>query len=226
MRIAVISDIHSNYFALQAVIDDIRSRKIQEIYCAGDIVGYYTMPNETIKLLQKENVKAILGNHDFDVLYKKFRDPNSSNCPKVWNHNNLNDESLEYLKSLPDYMTLTIEKKQIHICHGSPTSRTEYLYQDSIEAEVAMASIEHDILICGHTHIPYFKEYGNKMIINSGSAGKPKNGTPHATYVEITIEDIVSVNIIEVEYSFHKTVEHILKYDLPEKNTLALIYGK
>jgi predicted phosphodiesterase len=91
---------------------------------------------------------------------------------------------------------------------------------------MAMASISHDILICGHTHIPYSKKYGNKLLVNSGSVGKPKNGTPHATYAELTFSATPKAQTIEVEYSFHKTVEHILQHDLPEKNTLALIYGK
>ncbi|MGL1934964.1 MAG: metallophosphatase family protein [Fibrobacterales bacterium] len=227
MQFAVVSDIHSNFYALEAVYFDIRSRGIDTIYCAGDIAGYYTLPNETIDLLKKMNAQAILGNHDFDILYRKFKDPMSSSCPKVWNYNNLSESSLEYLKSLPDFLNVEVEGKKIHICHGSPSSRTEYLHQNSLGAELAITSIEHDILICGHTHIPYHQSYGNKHIINSGSVGKPKNGSPNATYVIVTVTDDVSVEIGDVQYKFHKTVEHVVNSsELPEQNTLSLIYGK
>jgi len=176
-------------------------------------------------LLINEGVTSILGNHDLDILNKRFKVSGNEKCPKEWNFNNLSTESLTYLRNLPHTITAKHNNHSVLICHGSPSSITEYLREDSIEADVAMASIAHDVLICGHTHLPYYKKYGPKVLINSGSVGKPKNGTPHATYVDVIFGETISVNIVEVEYSFHKTVENILQHDLPDKNTLALIQG-
>lgn len=72
-RIAFISDIHSNFPALKTVLDNLSSRKIDQIYCLGDITGYHTMPNETINLVIKSKIKCLMGNHDNDILNKKFK---------------------------------------------------------------------------------------------------------------------------------------------------------
>lgn len=208
-RIAFISDIHSNVFALRAVLDDIDSRQVDVIYCLGDIVGYHTFPNETIDLLKENEVACILGNHDDDVINKRFKADNELDIFE-WTYNELNEDNLSYLNKLPRYMELNIEGHIIHLYHGSPNSISEYLREGEALTDEIMACFNGDVLICAHTHMPYSKKYGSKSIINTGSVGKPKIGRPNATYQLLTLDSHdVLAEIIEVPYDYKQIADHV-----------------
>ena len=119
-------------------------------------------------------------------------------------------ENKAYLSNLPKEAILTFNDKTIRLVHGSTRLINEYLKEDSKEAEEVMSNLVEDILICGHTHIPYAKYYGEKLLVNAGSVGKPKTNNPNANYVIIDINnyeksaDRVKVEIIEVSYNFEK----------------------
>ncbi len=209
MNIAFISDIHSNHLALQAVLNDIKTRKIETVYCLGDIVGYHTFPNETITLLQQSNVQAILGNHDADVLAKRFNPEKEFDIFK-WTFETLTEENKNYLSSLPLHRIIDVGGWKLHLCHGSPESIELYCHEDSSYTEQVVANLSEDILLCGHTHLPYFKQINTKYMVNSGSVGKPKIGTPNATYhiLDLTKDRICS-EIVEVEYDFETVACHV-----------------
>lgn len=208
-RIAFISDIHSNYFALKAVLEDIKERNVDTVYCLGDIVGYHTFPNETIELLKQEGVISILGNHDIDVINKKFNESKELDIFK-WTYDELSEENLKYLQKLPRYLDLEIEGHSVYICHGSPNSISEYLREGDEISNQVMASYDGDLLICAHTHMPYTKSYEENIIVNTGSVGKPKIGRPNSTYqlLEIDDKDILA-EIIEIEYDYSEIADHV-----------------
>lgn len=94
--------------------------------------------------------------------------------------------------------------------HGSHRRNNEYLFENSNEVDEVTREIVEDILICGHTHKPYYKVINGKHVINSGSVGKPKHGNPNATYVVVDIIDKkVSVEVVEVRYDFEKIAKAI-----------------
>lgn len=207
--IAFISDIHSNYSAFKTVYAEIKRRGIDEIYCLGDIVGYHTMPNEVIDFLRSSNIICIKGNHDNDVLNKKFKDKQLDIFR--WTYDCLSRENLEWLTSLSESMEIFIGDYKAYLCHGSPDSIEEYMYKDSERTEVIAKSSMFDIIVCAHTHIPYFSKIEDKYIVNSGSVGKPKIGRPNATFAILTdIQNTLECEIVELSYDFdeiyHKTL--------------------
>jgi putative phosphoesterase len=227
MKIALISDIHSNIYGLEAVIIDAKAKDVDQIICLGDMVGYYTFPNEVINLIRKERIQTIMGNYDDAVGYERMvcgcdypdpRDAENASTSLNWTIENTSDENKKFLRELPLEMILKFEGRAIRFVHGSPRVINEYLKENSKEAEEVMGILTEDILVCGHTHKPYYKMYGNKMLINSGSAGKPKTGNPNANYVILDIStDEVKVDIVEVPYDFEKTATAAEKTGMPKE---------
>ncbi|MGL4911550.1 MAG: metallophosphoesterase family protein [Romboutsia sp.] len=227
MRIAIISDIHSNVYALNEVLLDIQNRNIDIIVCTGDIVGYATRPNEAIEILRKNKILTIMGNYD-DAIgnnrlvcgcdYKNSSDAEKAEASMRFTLQATSDENKAYLRDLPKELVLCFNDKKIRFVHGSTRLINEYLREDSKESKEVMQEIVEDILVCGHTHIPYYKYYGEKLLVNAGSVGKPKTNNPNANYVIIDIKTSniidntssnIEVKIIEVNYDFEKIAKEI-----------------
>lgn len=227
MKIAVISDIHSNIYALEEVLKDIHNRNVDLTVCVGDLVGYCTFPNEVIDLIRKENILIIMGNYDDAVGniriacgcdYPDPKDAENAAASLSWTIKNTSEENRKYLRSLPSEIKFIFEGKEISFVHGSPRRINEYLKENSEEAKEVMEYFTEDILVCGHTHKPYYKMYGDKMLINAGSVGKSKTGKPDANYVIIDInKEEVQVDIVEVIYNFEKTAKAIEEAGLPKE---------
>lgn len=227
MKLAVISDIHSNIYALEKVWEDIRKKNIGIAVCLGDLVGYCVYPNEVINLIREKSILTIMGNYDEAVgneemacgcNYSNPKDLENAAFSLNWTIDNTSEENKKFLRELPKQMVLNICGRNITFVHGSPRKINEYLKQDSKEADEVMKEFEGDILVCGHTHIPYSKTYGNKLLVNSGSVGKSKTGNPKSNYVIMDInEDSVIVEKVEVEYDFEKTAKAIEEKGLPKE---------
>lgn len=208
MNVAFISDIHSNPLALEAVLADITSRNVDRIYNLGDSIGYHTQPNEVLDLLQRQPIVSIKGNHDLDILNKKF---NTEKDPDIfeWTWNSLSEKNRSYLETLPEEITTVIEGWSVRICHGSPESIELYCYEGSAYSQSVMDSLSEQVLVCGHTHLPYAKEYSGKHLINSGSVGKPKIGRPNASYILVNFStEKITSEIIEVAYDYEAMARH------------------
>jgi putative phosphoesterase len=236
MRIAVISDIHSNIYALEEVIRDIKKRNIDLTICLGDLVGYCTFPNEVIDLICKNNILTIMGNYDDAVGYESLvcgcdypdpKDAENAGLSLNWTIDNTTEENKRFLRELPGELKLVFNGKEITFVHGSPRKINEYLKENSQEAKEVMDYFTGDVLVCGHTHAPYYKSYGDKLLVNSGSAGKPKTGRPLANYVAINItKDDIKVDIIEVPYDFEKVAKAIEDNGLPIEFAQIIRTGK
>lgn len=219
MRFAVIGDIHSNIYALESVIDDIRNKNIDFILCTGDMVGYAPFPNEVIDLVRKSKVLSIQGNYDKAIGnseivcgcdYKDERQLEMAGLSVMFTNMTITEKNRAYLKELPTELRLKAGDLQIIMVHGSHRKNNEYLFETSKEVDEVTKEIPEDILICGHTHKPYYKVINGKHVINSGSAGKPKHGNPNATYVIVSVTDKnIDVDIVEVPYEFEKTAKAI-----------------
>ena len=134
------------------------------------------------------------------------------------------DENKKYLRNLPKEAIFTFNNKTIRFVHGSTRVINEYLKENSKEAEEVMNELVEDILVCGHTHIPYAKYYGEKLLVNAGSVGKPKTNKPDANYVIIDISDSrVEVEIIEVSYNFEKMAKEIEENEILPNDFARLI---
>jgi putative phosphoesterase len=236
MRIAIIADVHSNIFSLNEVLLDIDNRNIDLTLCMGDLVGYATFPNEVIDTIRENKILTIKGNYDEAVGeelmvcgcdYPDPKDAENAGLSLNWTIDETRDDNKEFLRGLPKEVKMSFEGKTILFVHGSPRKINEYLKENSQEAKEVMADLEADILVCGHTHKPYYKMYGNKMLVNAGSAGKPKTGNPMANYVVIDLKgEEANIEIYEVEYDFEQTAKAIEEKGLPQEFAEIIRTGK
>ena len=183
MKIAVLSDIHGNYPALEAVLSELGDLPI---YCAGDLVGYGTQPNEVIEALWKKNAVCIMGNHDYAVVNGHDYPENSLIEESwKWTRSVLKKPNMTYLK----HMKTEFDEDNLLMVHGSPKDPlNEYLYDLDLQFDDQIQEFGEDILIFGHTHIPVNREYKSKLFLNPGSVGQPRDHNPDASYVILDIE--------------------------------------
>ncbi|MDF2521043.1 MAG: YfcE family phosphodiesterase [Clostridia bacterium] len=227
MRLAVITDIHSNILALNAVLKNIHEHQADSIVCLGDLVGYCTSPNEVIDTIRENKILTIMGNYDEAVGkelmvcgcdYPDPKDMENAGLSLNWSIDNTTEENKEFLRNLPGQLRMDCNGKSISFVHGSPRLINEYLKENSKEAEEVMKDFSGDVLVCGHTHKPYYKSFGDKLLVNAGSVGKPKTGSPKANYVIINIkEDKISVDTMYVDYDFEKAAAAIEAEGLPSE---------
>lgn len=230
MKIAVISDIHGNIFALDEVLKDIKKQNVDCIICLGDLVGYGCNPNEVIQRIREEKILCIKGNYDASVIDKDYtfireNEVNSFSLP--WAIKTVTEENIKFLNELPSNIILDVGSKKIQFVHGSPRKINEYLTEGYEKIDEVINEFNYDVLVCAHTHIPYIKEVNSKLIINDGSVGKPKNGTPKATYLIIsTTNNNITLEIISVSYDYKKIMSKMEELDFPEKLIKSYELGK
>lgn len=219
MKIAAISDIHSNLYALEAVLEDIKAHNADFILCTGDLVGYSPFPNEVLDMLRSHNILSVQGNYDQAIGsrklicgcdYKEQRLIELAAVSVYFTNQTISDNNRIYLRNLPQKINFKIGKFNLAIVHGSPRKINEPLVQGSKELYEVLKELNEEVLICGHTHIPYFRLYGDKYVINAGTVGKPVDGETRSSYALLNIEDdVVNVEIKYVCYDIEKAAKAI-----------------
>ncbi|MGM9972522.1 MAG: metallophosphoesterase family protein [Clostridiaceae bacterium] len=222
MRIACISDVHGNIYALNKVLDSIDENNCDLIICLGDLTGYGPHPNEVVALIRRRKLLCLKGNYDASVVDNDFtyiRDTSINSFSLPWTSEELRASHKLYLESLPESLSLVFHNRSFLFVHGSPSSINEYLSFDSDAAKQHLHDIKEDVLVCAHTHMPGLYEIDNKVLINSGSVGKPKNGSPVATYALIDIEKSgkITGKVVQVEYDHLKTAKDMEMKNFPGK---------
>jgi len=196
MRIALFSDIHANLPAFEAFLADLDSRKVDAVYCLGDLIGYNIWPNEIVAETRRRNIATIAGNHDVKVKYMVTLKHHLEETGKNHAYHLVSAQNREYLGTLPAHIKLEYklneEALNVVLAHGSTRSIDEYVLENTDESDVLemMAAAGAEILCVGHSHKPYHRvittEKGDRHVINIGSVGKPKDGDPDACYVILT----------------------------------------
>ena len=212
MKIAAISDIHGNIYSLMKVLEDIDEQKVDLTVCLGDLVGYGPHTNEVVALIKRREIPCIKGNYDASVVDGDFtfiRNTSINSFSLPWASEEVRASNKFYLSQLPTELNYDINGVKIKFTHGSPNAINEYLFEGAENTKNVMESLEEDILVCAHTHIPSYKKLGDKTFINTGSVGKPKIGRPNATYVLIEIKEdkTVNVKVRELEYEYKRIVK-------------------
>ena len=230
MRIACISDIHGNIYALNKALESISENNADLIICLGDLTGYGPHPNEVVALIRRRGILCLKGNYDASVVNNSFtyiRDTSTNSFSLPWTNEELRASHKLYLDSLPKALTLVFENRSFLFVHGSPSGIDEYLPFDSPEAKKHILEIKEDVLVCAHTHIPGICEIDNKLVINTGSIGKPKNGSPAATYTLIDIEKNgkVTGKVVKVEYDYLKTAKDMEMKGFPSRLVSSIKTG-
>ncbi|PKM81654.1 MAG: YfcE family phosphodiesterase [Firmicutes bacterium HGW-Firmicutes-14] len=227
MKIAVISDIHGNLAALQAVLADIEHKGPDYVCCAGDLVGYGPFPNEVINVIRENKIPSVLGNYDDAIGNRRivcgcdYKDDESAAIGSAsiqWTSEQITEENRAFLKDLPFGIDLGTENCGVRVVHGSPRRLNEYLHQELEEKVLNELLVEctAGVIVCGHTHVPYFKHIGGKLLVNAGSVGKPRHGDPRASYSVVEINGTARAKIYYVEYDVESTAGAIIEKGLPE----------
>ena len=225
MKIAIISDIHSNLEALETVLKEIDKMKIQTIFCVGDVVGYSANPNEVVEELRKRNITSVMGNHDYAVANLNTTWFNTYAAQAIWwTIENLKTENSKFIKSLPEKNEMKLKDYKTLIVHGSPRNPIwEYIYPIDVNSDF-VKNLDYDIIVMGHTHIPFVKKVANKLVLNPGSVGQPRDSDPKASFAIIDV-DKFSAKIIRLDYNIETASKKIIKAGLPEFLALRLQSG-
>lgn len=237
-RIAIISDIHGNLEALKSVLDDIKERNINRIFCLGDIIAKGTHQQECVDLVKEKCEVIIKGNcdeyftSDIDLSTKTPSEINRI----TWNKNKLNDETKKYLNNLSYCYEFYMSGRLVRLVHAHPEKidkfagnidKIDRLYELFLPSCNTISNEKADVLIYGHIHTPYVQKIYNRMIINTGSVGNAidvfrndeKDGniknTTVANYLIISgnfdsknIDERISYELVSVPYDIEKELNN------------------
>ncbi len=238
MKIAIISDIHSNLEAFNAVLRDIG--EVECVLCVGDLVGYGPDPNKVIELLEILGIKSVMGNHDYATLTNSAQIFNEIAAEAIyWSHRTMTEENMKLLASLPEHLMMKYDNLSLYLVHGSPRDPlNEYIFPNTPEELLLqfLRQTKADILVMGHTHLPFhidFQENENGgIVLNPGSVGQPRDRDPRASYLLIeydedeTTNEKIMITPKKVDYDINKVSEKIRKAGLPEFLAERLFHGR
>jgi predicted phosphodiesterase len=237
MKYALISDIHANLPALDAVLADIEAVGVDATYHLGDLVGYGPWPNETVSRLLERAIPGVAGNYDSTVAanYKhcgcRYEDPRQealSHESFAWTLTHANSATKRFLGGLPFRIDLRplgghTAGPTVTLVHGNQTLNTVYVTEDRSDDFLnAMASAvgarSGDVVAFGHTHKPWDRMVAGVRLVNTGSVGRPKDGDWRAGYVLLNVgADATNVEFRRVEYDVERTAEAIIASSLPDE---------
>ena len=227
MLIACVSDIHGNVPALEAAVADAKERGAVMVICAGDLTGYGPFPDEVCRFLDTQRIPAIIGNYDQKVIevlklgsaaYEGMKSKKREIL--LWAVQNLGGEAQRYLSGLPERLAMPVAGHTMLVVHGSPISPDDAIYPSITERGLGtkLDRTRPEILVCGHTHIPFVRRIGGILVVNCGSAGHPVDGDPRPAYALIRAEKGVRPlgRIIRFEYDRDRTIAALEKTSLPK----------
>lgn len=231
-RIAVISDIHGNIPAFDAVLQDISIREIDLIYCLGDIVGKGPQPIEAVEMVKRYCDKTVRGNWDEnmakDLPYPSFQ----------WNRKILSDKDIHWLASLPFSIELRMSGRNIRLFHASPTSvhhrvqpwdefeKRQGLFKNTEATGAFPNQAEPDVVGYGDIHNAFIQHFQGKTLFNTGALGNPLeiNQASYAIMEGFIDSDELlpfSVQFVRVPYNYEETIRIAQEIGMPETDALA-----
>lgn len=237
MKIAILSDIHGNLFALNSVLEDIKKNNVDEIFCLGDLAMAGPEPNKTIDFVKGQNWTIVQGNTDkmiadySEAVYNAVKEGAPIMANALENDVKLvSVENKEYLKQLPEKLALEREGVKILLVHGSPRRNNENIFPDLTKAQIneIVADVKENIIFCGHTHIPcgYQTDKGI-TVVNTGSVGRPFTENPEACYVLADFNNgTYTIEHRFVSYDKEKAAEKLAKRHFEGAEKLAQILIK
>lgn len=241
MRLLVISDVHANLTALEAVLGD--APEYEAVWCLGDLAGYGPDPNACIERMRSlPGLICLIGNHDMAAIgsipLSRFNE--DARLAAAWTKQVLDDESAEFLRSLPTHVAVD----KFTLAHGSPRHPDWEYVLDESTADINFGAFETDYCLVGHSHMPLiFHRPGNdgrtslrtvvcdapvslepRMILNPGSVGQPRDLDPRAAYAILDL-DTLTWEARRVSYDIVQIQERMLAAGLPERLALRLLAG-
>ncbi len=210
---------------METVLEAIEESGVEVTLHAGDVVGYNPYPNEVIEVLRSRRIASIRGNHDRAVASgdTSWFNPYAASAVD-WTRGELTDESMEYLLGLPAEMTPRGMDLRVKVVHGSPRDEDEYIYPHEASLDL-LDTAACEVLVMGHTHVPYVLESPRGLIINAGSVGQPRDADPRASWVLLDTSE-QRAEVRRVTYDVPSVYEEIMAKGLPHMLADRLLVGR
>jgi len=222
-RLAFLGDVHGNLPALEAVLDDLRAWGAEAVYDIGDLLGYGPQPNEVIALLRERAIPSILGNYDKKVLkfhakratYRRKKHPLKFRSFE-WTDSVLTDEARRYVAELPVERRVSHGGRTFLLVHARPGSDKKGLMPDTPETKLAKIAkqADADVLVCGHTHLPFVRAAGGVLFINTGTVGRCPGGKAH--YARCELGEEIAAETVTVAYNLDRLLAAVAESGLPD----------
>jgi len=219
MRVAVLSDVHSNRVALEAVLADLPD--VDALVCAGDVVGYNPWPAECVEAVRDRGIPTVMGNHDRAVATgTAFRFNAMAKAGVEYAAERLSADQRAWLADLPD------ERREfgdrVKIVHGHPEDPDHYTRPEEFGPHLLG---DEDVLVMGHTHVQHHEVYDEGVVLNPGSVGQPRDRDPRAAYAILDLEDR-SVEERRVAYDVEAVQRAVEEGGLPSRIGSRLAEGR
>lgn len=217
MQIIMVSDVHANYRALQAILD--KYHNADEVWLLGDIMEYGPCPTLCIELARDCCSRVIQGNHD--VSYAIAADEHRPNVWSGCDGMQVRSSDVEYLLHLPQSASVCVDGKSYYLVHGSPQNPLAGSLKPNSDPEHLREAVEHvdaDVIVCGHTHMAMILPVGDKTIVNLGTVGQPRDGDFRAQCMALEDGklrfDRVAYDLAELEDDYmNSTLPEAVKYE-------------
>ena len=224
MRILLVSDLHANRPAIEAIREP-----FDVCLCMGDLVDYGAEPAPVIDWVRRKARACIRGNHDHMVAQNVVTAGGSgfkylSAATRPISRQRISEADRRYLARLPVTQFLTLDGLRIMLVHASPRDPLDEYAPPEVEFwKRRVEGLDVDLVCVGHTHVPYQLEANGVRVVNPGSVGLPRDGDPRASYAMI---ENGQISLRRVEYPVHEAIEALEAAPLPEqaKNLLSLVY--
>ncbi|MEO8949205.1 MAG: metallophosphoesterase family protein [Mucilaginibacter sp.] len=228
MKVAIISDLHGNIDALDAVVSNFEKYDISKVFVLGDIVGYYYYPEKILSLLEKYDCLYIRGNHERILQNLIAGKVSSEEVVKKYGHGHdiaiekLSNSQIEFLINLPDELAFNLDGKNFLLKHANPWNLDDYLYSDSNETDLKRAlSGNYDYVFVGHSHYSFDFLFDSKTLINPGSVGQNRKKGGCASWVLFDTSEF-NYRFIDTNYSINNLLLMIDKVD-PQNDYLKRV---
>jgi putative phosphoesterase len=212
-QIGLVSDVHANATALEAVLDDMPP--VDVLIHAGDVIGYGPSPNECINLLQEHEAESVRGNHDEALFGGPVYESGDKYAQRV-----VTEENREWVGRCPAQLTLF--DGQLKVIHGNPTERFQYTYPSDFEPGLLG---DEEILVLGHTHKQSKAAFDDGIIVNPGSVGQPRDGDKRAAYAVVDLTNR-TVTLDRVDYDINRVATAIRNTSISPRNAQRLERGQ
>jgi predicted phosphodiesterase len=243
MRVAIVSDIHGNRQAFEAVLEDIEASDCEELWCLGDLVGYGADPDACVDLARRHAAICLAGNHDLGVRGDLPLEDFSRGAALAarWTQETISDETREYLNGLEPLLL----DERVGLFHASPRDPVWEYVLSALQAELCLDVQTHRVCLIGHSHVALSfcrvpgqpasgetRADGEELdlgegewLVNPGSVGQPRDGDPRAAWLELDL-DASSALYHRVDYDIDAAAAAIRAARLPDSLAERLSYGQ
>jgi diadenosine tetraphosphatase ApaH/serine/threonine PP2A family protein phosphatase len=243
VRIAIVSDVHGNRHAFEAVLDAISRRGCEETWSLGDLVGYGAEPDACVDLAREHAVVSLAGNHDLGVsgAIELEQFSRGAALAATWTRETIRPDTLEYLRSLDAVQVM----EQVALYHASPRDPVWEYVLSPLQAELCLDVQAHRVALIGHSHVAlYFARFpgvaatggtrtdgehldigDGEWLLNPGSVGQPRDGDPRAAWLELDLQEWTATHY-RVAYDIAGAAAAIRAARLPDSLAERLQYGQ